>query len=305
AHHLIRVDDVAPALAHFLSHRSETDPVLWVNRPSVSGLGFVLKQEPRTEPSEGVDARQLGNVYHRIMEGVYAAVDDPSDLDALLDALPGTAGPILAAAPRREGFRATAWWARTREEIVEHARRSLAALHALQGAYVPYAFELAFGMGHGSGPALVVRDADGGDWFRLRGFIDRVDRAPDGSVRLIDYKTSGPWGYTARAMAEGKKLQLPLYALAAEEALELGTVRDGFYWHVQRADWHMEHAQSRAWFTLHKVGAREAIEDAVRYAWEAVRGARRGAFVPQPPEDGCPSYCPAAGFCPHYAAYGW
>ena len=273
--------------------------------PYLFFVAHVLKLEPRTEPSEGVDARQLGNVYHRIMEGVYAAVDDPSDLDALLDALPGTAGPILAAAPRREGFRATAWWARTREEIVEHARRSLAALHALQGAYVPYAFELAFGMGHGSGPALVVRDADGGDWFRLRGFIDRVDRAPDGSVRLIDYKTSGPWGYTARAMAEGKKLQLPLYALAAEEALELGTVRDGFYWHVQRADWHMEHAQSRAWFTLHKVGAREAIEDAVRYAWEAVRGARRGAFVPQPPEDGCPSYCPAAGFCPHYAAYGW
>jgi len=265
----------------------------------------VLELEPRIEPSEGLDARQLGNLYHQIMERVYAAVDDPADPDALLSALPAVAAPILDAAPRREGFRATAWWVQTRKEIVEHVRRSLAALHALQGAYVPYAFELAFGMGHGSGPALVVHDADEGDWFRLRGFIDRVDRAPDGDVRVVDYKTGGPWSYTGRAMEEGKKLQLPLYALAAEEALELGTVSDGFYWHVQHADWHIEHAASSAWFTLDKVGVRQAIETAVRYAWEAVRGARRGAFAPQPPEDGCPSYCPAAGFCPYYAAYGW
>jgi hypothetical protein len=47
------------------------------------------------------------------------------------------------------------------------------------------------------------------------------------------------------------------------------------------------------------------MEAALGYAWEAVRGARRGAFVPQPPADGCPSYCPAAGFCPRYASYGW
>jgi ATP-dependent helicase/DNAse subunit B len=273
--------------------------------PHLFFWSHVLGLEPRTEPSEGLDARQLGNLYHRIMERVYRAVDDTSDLEALLDALPDVAEPILDAAPRREGFRATAWWAQTREEIVEHARRSLVALHALLGAYVPDAFELAFGMGHGSGPALVVRDADGGDWFRLRGFIDRVDRAPDGSVRVVDYKTGGPWGYTRRAIEGGEKLQLPLYALAAEEALALGTVNDGFYWHVRHADWHTEHAASSTWFTLDKAGAREAIERAVRYAWEAVRGARRGAFTSQPPEDGCPSYCPAAGFCPRYAAYGW
>jgi ATP-dependent helicase/DNAse subunit B len=273
--------------------------------PYLFFVTYVLEMEPRTEPSEGLDARQLGNLYHQIMRRVYAVVDDPADLEALLDALPGAAGLILDAAPRREGFRATAWWVQTRKEIVEHVRRSLAALHALQGAYVPYAFELAFGMGHGSGPALVVRDANGSDWFRLRGFIDRVDRAPDGRVRIVDYKTGGPWGYTRRAMEEGKKLQLPLYALAAEEALALGTVSDGFYWHVQHAEWHTEHAQSSPWFTLHKVGARQAIGTAIRYAWEAVRGARRGAFMPQPPEEGCPSYCPAAGFCPHYVAYGW
>lgn len=274
--------------------------------PYLFFVSSVLGLEPRAEPSEGLDARQLGNLYHRIMERVYAAVDEPTDLGALLAALPGVAGPILDAAPRREGFRATAWWGQTRREILEHAGRSLAALHALQGSYAPHAFELAFGMGPQAGPALVVRDTEGEqDAFRLRGFIDRVDRAPEGSVRVIDYKTGGPWGYSAREVMAGEKLQLPLYALAAEEALGLGRVADGFYWHVRHANWHLEHASHREWFTLDKVGVREAMDAATAYAWEAVRGARRGAFVPRAPEDGCPSYCPAAGFCPRYSGQLW
>jgi RecB family exonuclease len=129
--------------------------------------------------------------------------------------------------------------------------------------------------------------------LRLRGFIDRVDRAPDGRLRIIDYKTAGPWAYTNKALTEGKRLQLPLYALGARDALGMGEPIDGFYWHVQ-------HAQASP-FTLEKFGAAEALEVAVEYAWSAVRGARQGRFVPQPPSDGCPSYCPAAAFCWHYS----
>jgi len=272
--------------------------------PYLFFVGSVLGLEPRAEPSEGLDARQLGNLYHRIMERVYATVDDPADLEALLAALPDVAGPVLDAAPRREGFRATAWWTQTREEIIEHARSSLAVLHALQGSYVPHAFELAFGMGSHTGPALVVRDAEGSDAFRLRGYIDRVDRATDGRVRVIDYKTGGPWGY-AEALRDGTRLQLPLYAVAAEQVLSLGKVADGFYWHVRHASWHLEHATRRDWFTLAKYGPSEVMDAAIAYAWEAVRGARRGTFLPQPPEDGCPSYCPAAGFCPRYRGRSW
>ena len=52
-------------------------------------------------------------------------------------------------------------------------------------------------------------------------------------------------------------------------------------------------------------GPQAAMAVAVEKAWEAVRGARDGYFVPHPPDNGCPSYCPAAGFCWHYrAGYG-
>jgi ATP-dependent helicase/DNAse subunit B len=250
-------------------------------------VGTVLGLEPREEPTEGLDARQLGNIYHHILEQVYQAaeVSDPNDLEQLVAALPSVAERVLDEAPEREGFRETAWWAQTRDEIIENVQRSLAALAEIQGDFVPLRYEAAFGLK--GKPELIVRDGD--DQLRLRGFIDRVDRAPDGRLRIIDYKTAGPWAYTNRALADGKRLQLPLYALGARDALGLGEPTDGFYWHVQ-------HAQASS-FTLEKFGSAEALEVAVEHAWTAVRGVRQGHFVPQPPSDGCPAYCPAAGFC--------
>jgi hypothetical protein len=270
--------------------------------------GSVLGLEPRGAPAEGLDARQLGNIYHRIFQQLYRGVDDPINLPQLLAALPKVAEPILDQAPRREQFRATAWWTRTRDEIVEHVHRSLVVLDTLRGDYVPVGHELAFGISGRPGEALVVRDGDrycGHDSFRLRGYIDRVERTPDGRVRIIDYKTGGPWSFTAKALEDGKKLQLPLYALAAQEALGLGQVVDGFYWHVQHADWHLENAGRRGWFTLAGSGAVEVMDRALSYAWEAVRAVRCGSFAPRPPDDGCPSYCPAAAFCWQYAPRSW
>jgi ATP-dependent helicase/DNAse subunit B len=255
-------------------------------------VGSVLGLEPREEPGEGLDARQLGTLYHQIFEQVFQApgVNDPADLGQLLAALPGVGAAILDAAPEEQGFRETAWWAQTRAKILENVRHSLEALAALPGGFVPYEHEAVFGFR--GRPPLVVRQGE--DAFRLRGFIDRVDRAPDDRVRIIDYKTAGPSSYSSRAVLEGKKLQLPLYALAARDALELGEPAEGFYWHVQHAE------PSPFQMSKFEDGADGAMEVAVEKAWEAVRGARDGHFVPHPPDGGCPSYCPAAGFCWHY-----
>ena len=51
---------------------------------------------------------------------------------------------MLDAAPRVEGFRATAWWTQTRVEIAANVRRSVEALAALPGGFVPLAQEAAF-----------------------------------------------------------------------------------------------------------------------------------------------------------------
>ncbi len=65
----------------------------------------------------------------------------------------------------------------------------------------------------------------------MRGRVDRVDRLPDGSYELIDYKTGER---KSEAQLEND-LQLALYRLAAREAweLEAGT---GSYYYVLDAD---------------------------------------------------------------------
>jgi ATP-dependent helicase/DNAse subunit B len=258
-------------------------------------VGRVLGLEPRRPPTEGLDARQLGNIYHRIFEQLYRTAGEGADLEALQEALPDVAAEVLDAAPRREQFRATAWWQQTQQEIVEHVARSLEVLESLPDDFAFYQAERTFGIPDKPGRPLVV--CEEGDHFRLRGYIDRVDRAADGRVRIIDYKTAAPSAYTDRAVREGKELQLPLYALAAEEALELGEIVDGFYWHVRHAE------PSR--FTLAGFGPGAAMSTAVAHAWEAVRGARRGSFVPEVPDNDCPAYCPAATFCWHFTPRRW
>jgi len=218
-------------------------------------------------------------------------VNDRRNLEQLLAALDAIADRILTAAPRMEGFRETAWWQQTCAEIKDRLRRSLQALHSpeMLEDFIPSAFEQHFRK------ETELRVADGEDSFLLHGVIDRVDRAPDGRLRVIDYKSGGPYDFDDSAVVEGKKLQLPLYALAARDALHLGEPDDGFYWHVQ-------HARPSP-FTLRGFLTRQgqsAIDLAVAKAWEAVRGVRAGEFLPSPPSTGCPGYCPAVGVCWHF-----
>lgn len=246
----------------------------------------ILRLEARTEPSEGLDARQLGNLYHQIFQKVFDAVADKSDLNALLAALPGIAQKILEDAPTREGFRQTAWWQQTRAEIIDNVKSSLEKLRALADGFVPAFFELWF-------DNLILQNEHIS--IRLQGVIDRIDRTADGRLRIIDYKTSSPSQFEMSAVMQAKKIQLPLYALAARDVLKLGPVADGFYWHIQKAE------PSGFQISKYAGGLDALVNDFVRpKILEAVQAMRAGNFAPAPPDDGCPGYCPASAFCWRY-----
>jgi DNA helicase-2/ATP-dependent DNA helicase PcrA len=66
---------------------------------------------------------------------------------------------------------------------------------------------------------LTIEPLDGSPAFTLGGQIDRVDRLPTGGVEIVDYKT----GRVESQKGVDESLQLSIYALAARDALGLGT----------------------------------------------------------------------------------
>lgn len=80
---------------------------------------------------------------------------------------------------------------------------------------VPIAAEYNFG--GASAPPLELVAA--GRPVRFRGKIDRVDRAPDGSLSVVDYKTGSSGSFTvldSDPVGRGERLQLAIYGLAVE-----------------------------------------------------------------------------------------
>ncbi len=256
----------------------------------------VLRLEPREEPRLGPDARQLGSLLHRILEKTYRAALEQDDVSTenLLNYLDTVCEEELVAAPYTEGFRETAWWEQTRQQLREALERTIRTIEQDEGWHAER-LEAYFA---GQKPVSVEVNGETLQLY-LRGVIDRVDRDEQGHVRIIDYKTGGASSYTNKRVEDGELLQMPLYALAAEQIFELGKVRDGFYWHIlaaqasalNLADYDTKHAEP-------------ASVTAMCNAWKAIEGIMAGQFVPSPPSKGCPSYCPAAGFCSHYRG-GW
>ena len=245
-------------------------------------VAYGLELKPREEAEEGFDVRILGSMLHKILEMVYSG--GPSTSPRVKDA----AQKVFASAAEEYGFRPTALWTQQQAELTRILEKTIEELNKVSQGFTPRMMEARFGMGQ---PSLVLQTSIGE--IRLHGYIDRLDAAPDGTLRVIDYKT-GSTAIMASHLKEGRRLQLPIYALAARDALELGEVSSGFYWHIQKAE-----ASS---LKLEKFdgGVNGAFETAVAQVTKHVANIRAGHFEPKAPEEGCPSYCPSVNFCWRY-----
>ena len=252
-------------------------------------VAHVLHLEPRTLPQEGFDRLILGSIYHSVLEKVYRlAPFDP------LSVLPEVAQTVFGAAPGEYGFRPTALWEQQQREFLAVLEKTVVALEEAREGYEPYAQELPFGL-HGEPPLILQHPVSS---VQIRGYIDCVDRAADGSLRVVDYK-AGSSRISARELEEGTRLQLPLYALAVQDALGLGPVAGGFYWHIGSA------SPSYLRLGRYEGGVEGAAEAAIGYVRAYVAAVREGRFLPAPPAGGCPDHCPAVGFCWRYKPRGW
>jgi putative RecB family exonuclease len=142
---------------------------------------------------------RLGGVFHDVVEAFHDPErNEPQTLERLLE---------LAADHSFDDVRP--------RPLAEEQRRQLERM--LRNYYE---CEVAPGLG-GEVLAVEQRFRFNLDSSTLSGYIDRIDRLPNGLLRLIDYKTSK----SAMALAEAEKdLQLALYALACREVPELSVL---------------------------------------------------------------------------------
>jgi ATP-dependent helicase/DNAse subunit B len=146
-----------------------------------------------------------------------------------------------------------------------------------------------------------------GEMVQFNGRIDRIDVGRYGSqtaFTVVDYKSGKPKGRTElAAVRAGNSLQLPLYALAAEQLLaEVGAVPfRAAYWHMSGKGYQDKEAVK---FRLAEDGRLELsdewseMEDALRARIASlVRGVRRGEFPMFSTDDDCTGRCDYATVC--------
>jgi ATP-dependent helicase/DNAse subunit B len=258
---------------------------------------YVLELEPKEPPELGLNARQLGSILHRVLELAYREAGPGAEKEKIIEMLEVICEPVFEKAPRKYGFRPSYLWEVEQSQFKELLRKTIDELEAQSKDWTPIGFEQKFGIGHQ--PALTIKV--GAEMVQLRGLIDRIDRHTSGSIRVIDYKTGGSH-LDKRSFEDGRRLQLPIYGLAAQDALGLGEVVDGFYWIIRKAD------KSSFKLSKYKTEDDEGLPAAKRVTLEhlqiSLSGIRSGHFKPKAPHDGCPSYCPAVQWCWRYEA-GW
>ncbi len=113
-------------------------------------------------------------------------------------------------------------WKVTKEGLREMCRKAF--LIALEdGKYRPTYFELSWGSEDGlmvSGNSHVTWDGliqCGPRQIRIKGRMDRIDLADDGTAKVIDYKTGKSSDLKDNQFTGGGNLQLPLYLVAAQK----------------------------------------------------------------------------------------
>lgn len=256
-----------------------------------------LRLDTREPPEPGLDPAQLGSLLHGILEQVYPAAEDAGDPESVVAALGPIAQEEFDVAPDKYGFRPTPLYEQHCQAWLEALEETIRALHEEEPGWTPVGYEASFGIR--DKPPLEIKTRLGP--VRLRGFIDRVDVNHDGQIRIVDYK-SGSSHLSMADLSRGRRLQLPLYALGARDALGLGEPAEGLYWAIlaaRRGSLRLSRFSAEV-DGAELTGPEAAYAVARSHLEDYVTGVRSGQFPPVPPNGGCPSYCPAAAWCWRY-----
>lgn len=265
-------------------------------------LANVLRVKPLNEPEAllRMEPMTKGNVVHRILQRFIAGLASPLapvDAEVHRGALSAIVEEELASAEAQGLVGAPLLWGADRREIVDDL---LAWLEQELGASSPYtesAVEVTFGPTWSDAPRSPLASDDplvldvGGRELRLGGIIDRIDYAPGGRYRVIDYKTGRGSGLPKTGQLKGgRALQLPLYLLAGAMLLDADHRSGEAAYHVVSRRGQLKQIA----FTGEDYEARRTEIEAV--LGRILEGIATGDFHHEPSDDTC-KWCDYRDLC--------
>ena len=197
-------------------------------------LGIRPLDEPALEDEAWLGAGRRGTILHDTFERFMRDHADLLHTEAAEERLEQILRDRLDEAARALAPPSAFVEASTLRQLRADAHVFLQAERANEGDGTPHRFEFSFGMS-----SYRQRDGDvseraeialgGGEALYLRGKVDRIDRHPDGTLSIWDYKTGRAKDFNeANPLQGGKKMQWALYSYAVEELLG-ATVREAGY----------------------------------------------------------------------------
>jgi ATP-dependent helicase/nuclease subunit B len=201
-------------------------PLAWFYK---HGLGVRRRDDPEYDPGRWLDGGERGGLLHRVFQRFGEAYRGrQTDLDGeparcvLLEIVDQELDRMLVEVPPPS----VAAVAVERDEI-RHSALVFLDMELRSEAGEWEAFELAFGM---EGAPAVVTSLPDGRTVRVKGRIDRIDRLPDGALRVIDYKTGRFLKSFEKAgdgppFAGGRQVQAGVYTHVAESVSGLAVRR--------------------------------------------------------------------------------
>ena len=187
--------------------------------------------DPERDPAVWLDPLNRGNLLHEVFKDFFeeiTAAGERPQVSRHRDRLEALAEEHIARWRERVAPPSELAFALQRDDIHFACATLLAREEEHCRDVVPRFFEIPFGMpreiralrGSVASPDPVEIPVGQGERLRLRGSIDRVDEAPDGTFHVWDYKTGGSWGIAeGRGVRGGRQIQPALYAQAFEALL--------------------------------------------------------------------------------------
>lgn len=198
----------------------------------------VLKLKPVKEPTEEIEALEMGSLLHKILYSFYKKINQEKIIlnkvdEAKFEYAEGLIFKIAEEIIEEAHFNSPLTFYEKEKILGINGNRQNSILHKFliyerenNGEFVPTFFEFGFGNIKDNNKELLTVQNIKVDNISVRGKIDRIDiDEQNNRYKVVDYKLSGNKP-SSNDLREGLSLQLPLYMFAAKEMIKAQLNKD-------------------------------------------------------------------------------